>query len=225
MYQGQPPKPAGAYYGPAVPPRNHSKSRHYCCCLFTTTLKLLIGAAILLGVLALVLWLVLRPNNINVHVNTASLTLFNLTAPGSANNELAFDISTVVAVRNPNRKVGVYYDWLEVGVYYQDQRFSWATVAAFYQGHKNTTTLRNSYVGRVALYLNSAGVQDFEQQRRAGTFDVTLRLRGRARFGVGSIKTPRRDMKANCFMAIPYDPNRATGRTFSGTKCDVNWWS
>lgn len=219
MYQGQPQQPLpGAYYGPAVPPPQQSKSRDCFCCLFSTAIRIFIGVMILLGILALVLWLVLRPNEIKVYVTTASLTQFNLTTPG---NNLQYNLSTVVTIRNPNKRVGLYYDYLEATADYEGERFDRTTLPSFYQGHKNTTTLYPAFSGRSVIDLSSSDVRDFELQRQAGTFDVKLRLWGRIRFKIGSsFKTSRTTLKIKCSLAIPYGAN---GRTFSETKCDVGW--
>lgn len=223
MYQAQP--LPGAYYGPAVPPTHQSKSRGCICCLLSTFIKILLGLLILLGVLVLVLWLVFRPLEVKAYVKTASLTQFNLsTVSGDSNplfvgGRLQYNLSTVIDIRNPNRRIGLYYDWVEASANYEGKRFAWKVLPSFYQGHKNTTTLYPAFSGESSILLSSSEMQDFELHRKAGTFDVTLHLRSRIRFKLGSsFKTSRTTMKIKCNMALPYG-----GRSFSGTKCDVDW--
>lgn len=224
MYQQGQPLP-GAFYGPAVPapaPAPPSKSRDCFCCLFSTAIKIFIGAMILLGVLAIVLWLVLRPYDIKAHVATATLTQFNLTTLANGGRNLQYNLSTVVTIRNPNKRVGIYYDYLEATSEYEGERFGWVGLPTFYQGHKNTTTLYPAFTGTSAIDLSSSDVSDFELQRNAGVFDVTLRLWGRIRFKIGSsFKTSRRTVKIRCSLTIPY--GASPGRTFSGTRCRVRW--
>ncbi|CAA7396842.1 unnamed protein product [Spirodela intermedia] len=227
MYQAQP--LPGAYYGPAVPPKHQRKSRGCFCCLLSTFFKILIGLVILLGVLALVLWLVLRPVEVKAYVRTASLTQFNLSTVGGNDNfrynltavgrgSIGYNLSTVIDIRNPNKRIGLYYDSIEAIAYYEGERFAWKALPAFYQGHKNTTTLYPAFSGQSTIDMSISEVQDFELHRQAGTFDVTLHLRSRIRFKLGSsFKTSRTTMKIKCNMALPY------GKSFSGTKCDVDW--
>uniref|UniRef100_A0A1D1YLU0 Putative syntaxin-24 n=1 Tax=Anthurium amnicola TaxID=1678845 RepID=A0A1D1YLU0_9ARAE len=215
MYQGQQPQQPlpGAYYGPAVPPKQ-AKS----C---STAIKILIAAMILLGVLVIVLWLALRPSDIKFRVTSASLAQFNLTSsPGDGNNNLLYNLTTVVSIRNPNKRVGVYYDWLEATAEFEGERFAWTPLPSFYQGHKNTTTLYPSFAGSSAINLSGSDVSDFGMQQQAGAFEVTLRLRARYRFKIRSIKTRRTTMKVRCYLTVP---RAGTGRSFSETKCKVDW--
>lgn len=225
MYQQQP--LPGAYYGPAVPPQQQQerKSRDCFCCLFGTAVRIFIAVMVLLCILALVLWLIFRPSEIKVHVTSASLTQFNFTTLAGDSRSLDYNLSTVLTIRNPNERVGIYYDYLDAGAYYDGQRFGWQVLPTFYQGHKDTTTLDPAFSGRSVISLSGTNVNDFELQRRAGALDVTLRLRGRIRFKIGSsLKTSRTTLYIDCNLAVPYSPNGAkTGRIFSETRCRVDW--
>ncbi|KAF3774933.1 hypothetical protein EJ110_NYTH51841 [Nymphaea thermarum] len=94
MAESNPANFNGAYYfgpqGVQTPPQHPSQAyqspgRRHCscglCCLLGTLLKLIIAIAIvvILGIAALVAWLVLRTTAIKFYVEDASLTQFNLT--------------------------------------------------------------------------------------------------------------------------------------------------
>ncbi|KAL4182891.1 hypothetical protein AMTRI_Chr11g95460 [Amborella trichopoda] len=133
----------GAYYGApqgvTVPPPHayHRPPRgRGCgpCCILTTLLKLVITIMVILGIAALVAWLILHPNKVKFYYN------------------LQLDIS----IRNPNKKIGICYDKVDAMAYYEGERFSWASLPAFYQGHKNTTgTSEGFFYIDVKLYLRS----------------------------------------------------------------------
>ncbi|MCL1415490.1 LEA type 2 family protein, partial [Escherichia coli] len=103
-----------------------------CCTLFT----FLLSIVFFLGVIVLVLWLVFRPNQAKVYVETADLQQFNL-----SNGSLAFSLNTSISIRNPNRRISLYYDRIEALAFYGDSRFGFTTLPPFYQGHKNTSMI------------------------------------------------------------------------------------
>ncbi|KAF3675079.1 Protein YLS9 [Capsicum annuum] len=128
------PKPNlnGAYYGPSIPPptktyhRNRGgRSCNPCSCLFnclcTCICQIIFTLLIALGVIALVLWQVLRPNKVKFYVTDATLTQFDLS---TANNTLYYDLALNMTIRNPNKRVGIYYDSIEARAMYQGQRFA-----------------------------------------------------------------------------------------------------
>ncbi|GKV50596.1 hypothetical protein SLEP1_g57299 [Rubroshorea leprosula] len=104
----------GAYYGPAIPPaRSYHRHGHGsgcgCCCLLSFLIKLIVTAVVILGLAALIFWLIFRPNIVKFHVTDASLTQFNLTS----DNNLHYNLALNITVRNPNKKIGIYYDRIE----------------------------------------------------------------------------------------------------------------
>ncbi|ERN16146.1 hypothetical protein AMTR_s00030p00214230 [Amborella trichopoda] len=127
----------GAYYGApqgvTVPPPHayHRPPRgRGCgpCCILTTLLKLVITIMVILGIAALVAWLILHPNKLDI------------------------------SIRNPNKKIGICYDKVDAMAYYEGERFSWASLPAFYQGHKNTTVLQPKFTGQQLMLLNSYSI-------------------------------------------------------------------
>ncbi|KAH7512154.1 hypothetical protein FEM48_Zijuj12G0060400 [Ziziphus jujuba var. spinosa] len=56
--------------------------------------------------------------------------------------KLICDIKSLnITIRNPNKRIGVYYRWIQDLFYYQRKMFSVLDFpyTQFYQGHKNTT--------------------------------------------------------------------------------------
>lgn len=213
----------GAYYGPPIPPsrsyHSHGRSSSCCCgpcCLLSAILKFIVSLVIIVGIIVLVLWLVLRPARIKVHVDQARLTRFNLTD----NNLLHYNLSLDISVRNPNRRVGIYYDRLEARAFFNGQRFHSAFLPTFYQGHKNTTMLYPSFNGEQMLVLSSGDVNEFNKQRDDGLFKVEVKIYSRIRFKVWRIKTNKYKPDADCDLKIPLAGN---GSAFSRTKCDIGF--
>ncbi|CAN4109464.1 unnamed protein product [Withania somnifera] len=74
-----------------------------CSCIFQIIFTILI----ILGVIALVRWLVLRPNKVKFYVTDVTLTQFDWS---TTNNILHYDLAFNMTIRNPNKRIGVYYD-------------------------------------------------------------------------------------------------------------------
>ncbi|XP_068664132.1 NDR1/HIN1-like protein 10 [Aristolochia californica] len=217
----------GAYYGPPIPPRRHSYHRpgrgsSFCCgpcCLLSFLFKLIVSLIIIAGIIALIVWLALRPAKIKVHVQTAELSQFNLTN----GNLLHYNLSLSVSVRNPNKRIGIYYDRLEARAFYKGHRLDSRFLPTFYQGHKNTTMLYPAFNGQQLVVLDSQDVNDFEQQRREGRFEVDVKIYARIRFKVGKVKTNHYTPDAECELRMPLTTGGSAVGGFSRTKCDIDF--
>ncbi|KAG9455043.1 hypothetical protein H6P81_007947 [Aristolochia fimbriata] len=219
----------GAYYGPAIPPRPHSYHRprrgsSCCCCggpccILNFLFKLIVSLIIIVGVILLVVWLALRPAKVKVHVEAADLSGFNLTD----GNVLRYNLSLSVSIRNPNKRVGIYYDRLEARAFYQGQRLESRFLPTFYQGHKNTTVVYPAFNGQQLLVLGSKEVEDFEEERRKGTYEVDVKIYARVRFKIGGFKTKHFTPDAECELKLPLTAGAGAGGGFSRTKCDIDF--
>ncbi|KAK1561954.1 hypothetical protein Q3G72_003776 [Acer saccharum] len=215
----------GAYYGPNIPPKTdyHRPGRRSgcggggCfCCLLKLILKIVVTIVVILGLAALIFWLIFRPiNEIKFHANNVSLTQFNLTDNKNLNYRLALDIT----IRNPNKKIGVYYDRIEAGAYYEDQRLKSVSITPFYQGHKNTTVLNVMFEGQQPLF--GEGIQDFTQEKTSGIYSVDVKLYLRIRFKLGKVKSPRLKPRIDCELKVPVNSSNGGGASGAAdtTKC------
>ncbi|XP_010246801.1 PREDICTED: protein YLS9-like [Nelumbo nucifera] len=212
----------GAYYGPPIPPQQSYsyRRRPVCCCVLSTFMKVLIAICVALGITVLVLWLVLRPNKMKFYVVTADLSEFNLTN----GNTLNYNLSLNMAVRNPNKRIGIYYDRLEAVASYQGERFAWDNLPHFYQGHKNTTNIPVNFHGQPVVVLDGSDILTFDAEKSSGLFYIDVKIYSRIRFKIGSIKTRRIKPEIECELRIPLSSNATTLATrFESTKCDVNF--
>lgn len=193
-----------------------------CCCLLKLLFEIIAAVLIIVGIAALVFWLIFRPVNVvKFHVTEAELTQFNLTA---GNSVLNYDLKLNLTIRNPNKKIGVYYDRLEARAFYEDQRFSVADVAPFYQGHKTTSVVSPVFAGRQGVVLGATDLSGFNADKTAGVFNIKVKLYLRLRFKLGSWKTFRFKPKVKCSLMVPLSSNNGGSTvTFQTTKCDIDW--
>ncbi|GLT47701.1 hypothetical protein SLA2020_213730 [Shorea laevis] len=216
----------GAYYGPAVPPaRSYHRHGHGsgcgCCCLLSFLIKLIVTAVIILGLAALIFWLIFRPNIVKFHVTDASLTQFNL----ASDNYLHYNLAVNITVRNPNKKIGIYYDRIEANAYYEDQRFATQQLTQFYQGHKNTSYLNPSFQGQKLVLLGADGVSEYNQEKNSGVYSIDVKLNLRVRFKLGKLKTWRFKPKIECDLKVPL--SSSDGGLVGGaetTKCKIDFF-
>ncbi|KAE8022932.1 hypothetical protein FH972_008691 [Carpinus fangiana] len=69
---------------------------------------------------------------VKFRVTDASLTQFNFSI---ADNTHHYNLALNISVRNPNKRIGIYYDSIEANAYYQGQRFDIETSAPGAQEH------------------------------------------------------------------------------------------
>lgn len=222
----------GAFYGPAIPPPASNKRASYhrpgrgvpcgCCCgyIFSCIFKIILSIIITVGLAIFIFWLIFRPNRVNFHVTEARLTTFNLTADNQLHHNLALNIS----VRNPNKKIGVYYDRIEARAFFEGQRFSSVQLGKFYQGHKNTSLLSPAFEGQNLIVLGAEERSEFNEQKVGGFYDIDVKLYLRIRFKVGVVKTWRMKPRIKCELKVPLSAvNGPITTGFQRTKCDIDF--
>ncbi|KAF8038893.1 hypothetical protein BT93_B1445 [Corymbia citriodora subsp. variegata] len=218
----------GAYYGPAVPPKQNSYLRPgrgggcACgcgCCLLKLIFNLVLTVVVTVGLLALLFWLIFRPNLVKFHVTDAELTQFNFTATNTLNYDLKFNLT----IRNPNRRIGIYYDRIEVRPIYGGQRLASEYLTPFYQGHKNTTTLGAEFQGQQLVVLGTSEQSDFSSEQAAGVYDIDMKLYLRVRFKLGKIKTFHIKPRVKCGLKVPLSSSGSAAAAFQTEKCEIDW--
>lgn len=220
----------GAYYGPSVPPPRKAYHRPgrgsgggcgccgclfgcLCNCIFSLIFKLVFTVIILVGIVALIFWFLVRPNNLKFYVTDASLTQFNLTT----DNTLQYNLDLNLTVRNPNKRIGLYYDTFQVNGYYEGQRFNTQNLTPFYQGHKNTTELSTVFDGQQVLVLGDSEVSNYNSEKSNGYYSIDVQLNLKLRVKMGWIKVGHFKPKINCDLSVP----SSSGGTFQTTRCKL----
>ncbi|XP_074581060.1 NDR1/HIN1-like protein 1 [Curcuma longa] len=176
---------------------NHEedKRRHLYHRLFVGFLVLVI--AVLLTVL--IIWLALRPTKPAFRLEDASLLELNLTLTPSSNSPILSAVFQItLSSRNPNDRVGVYYDRLDAFLLYDAQRVSAATsLPAGYQGHGDVTVW-STYLSGGGTLLAPYMADSLAQDERAGFILFHLRVDGRLRWKVGSWMSSRYPLRVSC---------------------------
>ncbi|XP_023005762.1 NDR1/HIN1-like protein 10 [Cucurbita maxima] len=190
------------------------------CGSFTTFLKVLVTIIIVIGLAVLILWLIFRPNKVKFHVTDAKLTQFNLT-----DNQLHFNLALNITVRNPNSRIGVYYDTIEAAAVYKDQRLQTKWLPPFYQGHKTTAVLSPEFSGQQLLLLSGQGLAQFSSEKLAGVYDIDVELNLRIRLKLGAVRIGKFKPKVNCEVKVTLSSDGSSAPSlFQSTGCDIDYW-
>ena len=222
----------GAYYGPSIPPPSRPKESSYyrpgrgdgfgcclCSCLFSLICKIILLIVVAVGLAVFIFWLVVRPNVVKFHVTDAKLTQFNLTDK----NNLLYNLALNITVRNPNKKIGVYYDRIEARAFYEGKRLDSKPLDPFYQGHKNTAVLSPVFSGQ-QFVLNAEDRSEFNQEKGSGVYSIDVKLYLRIRFKISpGIKTWRFKPKVECDLKVPLAADGKSVVGFERTKCDWDY--
>ncbi|KAF8009540.1 hypothetical protein BT93_J0522 [Corymbia citriodora subsp. variegata] len=167
---------------------------------------------VLVGLAFLVIWLVVHPRRLVFTVDDAYIDHYNLTKDHLT---ATFDLS--LRSFNPNRRIAVYYDDVQVTVEYDDQDLANSTAEPFFQGRKNETKLHVMPQAQdVALRRRVS--RNLRIERSAGAVQLKVRLRAKVRYKVGIWKSRHRTLKVYC---APVLGLFRRGRTFESSGCDV----
>lgn len=196
---------------PPPPPQNQVPPTH--SKLVKAIAILLLALIVLVGVAVLTIWLTVKPRRLVYSIEDGSIHGFNLT-----NNRLNASFNFVLRAYNPNSKVSIYYDKVEVLVSYEDQTVAFNNVGAFFQPHRNVTRLGVNLVAHDVLMFGPVG-RDLGLEKSSGEVEVEVKVKARVRFKVGVWRSKRRNLRVSCAPVVIYF---SSSKGFERTLCDVH---
>ncbi|KAH7291139.1 hypothetical protein KP509_29G002200 [Ceratopteris richardii] len=172
-----------------------------CGCCLVSFVATLVAIALILGVLALVTYLAVRPKAPKFSVAKATLKKFDLN--NSTNSDggaflLDTDLVLSMQARNLNKKLGFYYDYATVALLYHGERVAESLITAFSQPHRSTTSLSVPLKGRNTSLAPAAGADLQSSLVRDGFVSLRSTLKTRARVKMGLWKSKRYRVKIIC---------------------------
>ncbi|KDP45526.1 hypothetical protein JCGZ_17079 [Jatropha curcas] len=169
--------------------------------------------------LILIIWLILRPAKPEFSLKEADIYQLNL----SGLNLLNSSIQLTLLSKNPNEKVGIYYDELQVYAAYKGQQITvGSTLPPFYQGHQDSNLLTASLIGTGLPVASSFGYEVGRDQT-TGKLVLILKVNGSLRWKVGTWVSGRYRLNVNCVAVMGFGPSFPTGPLSSrqGTQCST----
>ena len=202
--------------------RRPSRGTRCCCCLFGLIWKLLIFIIILVLLIILVSYIILQPRSFKFHVTQANLTKFDY-----VNSTLRYNLVLNFTVRNPNKKLGIYFDKAEGNALYQGSRFATTSLRAPWFSYllhtKSTVPMSVVFSGQKVVVLN---VDDFQRDKSEGTFDIDVKIYFEIRFRIGNFIANNmiNKARAKCGINVPLSgANGSTVGVFEPTECEVDF--
>ncbi|KAL2937481.1 hypothetical protein RDABS01_020930 [Bienertia sinuspersici] len=172
-----------------------------------------IGLIVIVGLAILITWLAIKPKKLQYSVDEGWIKDYNLT-----NSELTSTFNFVLRTYNPNHKTSVYYDKMEVTVYYRGQAVANDKVAPFYQPKQNVTRLMFQKATK-NYNLPQGVVRDLKAERTGGEVDLDIKIKAKIRFKVGIWKSRHYKLKVLC---SPVVVNFSNDKRFQNKDCEVD---
>ncbi|KAK9985958.1 hypothetical protein SO802_030909 [Lithocarpus litseifolius] len=182
---------------------NHDKDRRrrfqrVCACLLIFNFILLLTI--------LLVWAILQPTKPKFILQDATVYAFNITSP----NLLTSSFQVTLSSRNPNDRIGVYYDKLDVYAVYRNQQITLRTqIPPTYQGHKDINVW-SPYIFGNSVPVSPYNAESLSQDQSSGTVMLLIKADGRVRWKVGSFITGRYHFYVRCPAYITFG-TRSTG--------------
>lgn len=145
-------------------------------------------------VVVLIVFAVLQPKKPQFTVQDATVFVLNATAP----NAVSTTIQVTIAARNPNSRLGIYYDGLAVFATYTDQQITTFTaLPPTYQGPGGATVWSPFVYGTNVPVAPFIGLQ-LQQDSSHGGVRIKFQINGRVRWKVGAVVTGRFLLHVSC---------------------------
>lgn len=172
----------------------------------------LLSLVVITGLVVLIIWLAVHPRKLRYSIEHGSITGFNL-----SNDRLNSNFDFVLRADNPNRRISLYYDKIDVTVLYEDQKLSINNVHPFYQPRRNVTFVHLDLVAKNATIYESTA-RDLKMERAGGDLSLDVKIRAKIRLKVGLFKI-HRTLKVDCeSLSVPFDSHQP----FKSFPCDTD---
>ncbi|CAA2971147.1 NDR1 HIN1 1 [Olea europaea subsp. europaea] len=169
---------------------------------------LLIFGFILLVIILLV-YAILQPKKPRFVLQDA--TIFNLNVSAATPNIISATIQVSIYSRNPNDKIGIYYDKMDVYATYHNQQItSFTAIPPVYQGHKDVN-LWSPFVHGDNVPVAPFNGLALSQDQTNGGIQMVIKIDSRVKWKVGSLVTGRYHLHVSCPAYIPLGNNKNTG--------------
>lgn len=160
--------------------------REHCICI---TVFLL-----LLGIIILILWLAYHPSKPRFTVASAAVYGLNATSPPLISISMQFN----VVIRNPNRRVSIYFDRLNAYVSYRNQPITPRVMLPPLFLEKHSTVSLSPEIGGVPVPVSVEVSNGLVMDESYGVVGVKLVVFGRLRWRAGDINSAHYGLSVKC---------------------------
>lgn len=173
------------------PPRPNCSVRLLrCFCAISFAILSVIAVAIF------VTWLAIRPHKPKYHLDSGAVSRLAI-SNGTITTTMNFNISS----RNPNERVGIFYDSMEALVLYDTVKIANASVPKFFQSQKNTTVISPVVRGQ-SVHVVPGTFTGLKAESLTGQLVLEVKLIARIRFQVARWTSRHYKMRVSCAGAV-----------------------
>ncbi|KAJ8750336.1 hypothetical protein K2173_014251 [Erythroxylum novogranatense] len=172
----------------------------------------ILALIVLVGLAVLITWLAIKPKRLLYTIDDGSINNFNINT-----DHLNATFGLVIMAHNPNHKISIYYDSIEVSVGVNGQTVAFNTLEPFYQPRKNMTRLDAKLESR-DVALSSSLSRDLRLEKRSGQAELDVRIKARIRYKIGVLKLRHRTLKIECPVIINFSSSKGFERVY----CDID---
>lgn len=174
---------------------------------------------------AFLIWLIFHPSKPEFYLRDADVSELSQPSPRLLNSTIFLSL----VARNPNSRVGIYYDHLRAYATYRGQQITAGVeLPPFYQGHDDTNLLTASLSGTGVPVAASFGYE-VSRDQISGRVPLKLRIDGRIRWKVGSWVSGQYRIDVECVAIVGFRAAAAAAidgsglmSTLQGTQCSTS---
>jgi hypothetical protein len=168
----------------------NAPKREHCICITIFFL--------LLGIIILILWLAYHPSKPHITVTSAAVYGLNATSPPFMSISMQFTIF----IRNPNRRVSIYFDRLSAFVSYRNHPITPHVVLPSFFLEKHGTVSLSPELGGVPVPVSVEVLNGLMVDENYGVVGVKLIFQGRLKWKSGEIKSAHYGLYAKCDLLL-----------------------
>uniref|UniRef100_A0A0E0LQB1 Late embryogenesis abundant protein LEA-2 subgroup domain-containing protein n=1 Tax=Oryza punctata TaxID=4537 RepID=A0A0E0LQB1_ORYPU len=179
-----------------------------------------VGVMVCVVVVAMVVYLMFRPNLLHATAAQAELSTFSLALKAWT---LTYNLSLAVDLTRHNARLALRYHSLTADAYYQDQRFAHTRLPDFAQpAITNTTRLTPSFHGRQQLFAGVAAAA-FRREDTQGTYSIHVFIDAKTHINLAwPITLPGPNINLHCPLRLHLS-NATADHFFHPTACHISY--
>uniref|UniRef100_A0A0D9X3E4 Late embryogenesis abundant protein LEA-2 subgroup domain-containing protein n=1 Tax=Leersia perrieri TaxID=77586 RepID=A0A0D9X3E4_9ORYZ len=180
-----------------------------------------VGVVACIFLVALVVYLMFRPNLLHATAVDADLSTFSLALKAWT---LTYNLSVGMDLSRRRARLVLHYHAVAADAYYQDQRFAHARLPDFSQpASTNVTRLQPSFHGHHQLQGGVAAAA-FRREDTEGTFSINVMVVAKTEIQALALRLPGPHMKLDCPLRLQrWNASSSQPLVFHPTACYVSY--
>ncbi|XP_065867356.1 NDR1/HIN1-like protein 1 [Euphorbia lathyris] len=156
---------------------------------------LFLGLIVITGLIILLILAILQPHKPRFILQDATVTALSLSG---SRDFLNCNIQVTVSSENPNERIGIYFEKLDIYASYRNQQITLPTeLPRSYLGHKDTT-IWSPFIDGNSVPVSTPMAAALGEDLNAGALLINIKIDGRIKWKVGSWISGKYRINVNC---------------------------